>query len=822
MSFSQRPPGLYHPGYVSARAAAATQAAGLLPTTYAGMDVSIRPEHRAALNETKSNTVGCVPNYRCREMEYIRFLKKNYPAYAAEVVIELTPEQRADKKKYGTATHGLRYEILNPEFMQIFMSAKKERPDKKHYGFGHIRKYSDAVLYCAKLAKKELPPGYYFQMQTYLDTLKKEKTKAKSAGKMEEHEADAIPYSLYGDICTWFIEDGNVDGWAFSTTQWNVMGRTVNVSPLGFHNMSRTEAADSVAFQYDKNKKDQTGENTSPKNCYANPFDAKTSLFLALGCMLCINDEKYNRQSDHIFTKNGKDASAGDTYCKALKKLINSNPEYKAAVLEFCREGHFHPHGTRKGSATHVTTATMEPAPIPSVLLRGEWSLGKVLELYWKWSKLGDYYLGRCLAGLDPDNEDEFGALPPHFTVGMENEYVKEAMTLCFGTILKKHSQHAVQGPLMLFLASMVHHSEFLFEYIAKNSSHPFQSIPILQRQSLLEELKKLVTLEPVGEVTTATGVPFRIKQMKKLKSWFVTLQGDIDKLLNMVEKLPEVIKNAIDEKCMESGQVTAPFVLNLLEEHSKEMSSAIRDAVREATQDLNLPRRSMADTLSRTAPVLGGMQMGLYRDYSGGNVVPSDFIFPSSTLRAAWTAWLIGFPNNRSIRRVVGGEDTISITPVRPLRHIVKDTQLPQHNRVRRTWADEWKPVLKVMNDGAKQSIGNTRVEDMNAAFVESTYNVARACLESKYPRLFEGNDSERNRSWKVATWSKKVREENRQRRRILGPHNNTHGTTAARSASTAATSAANWVNVTADPRFSITAVNNLAAAAADGTHEW
>ena len=139
-------------------------------------------------------------------------------------------------------------------------------------------------------------------------------------------------------------------------------------------------------------------------------------------------------------------------------------------------------------------------------------------------------------------------------------------------------------------------------------------------------------------------------------------------------------------------------------------------------------------------------------------------------------------------------------------------------------------------MNDGAKQSIGNTRVEDMNAAFVESTYNVARACLESKYPRLFEGNDSERNRSWKVATWSKKVREENRQRRRILGPHNNTHGTTAARSASTAArsastaarsastaaTSAANWVNVTADPRFSITAVNNLAAAAADGTHEW
>ena len=50
MSFNQRPPGLYRPGYVTARAAAATQlnaggGAGLLPTTYAGTNVSFHMEN---------------------------------------------------------------------------------------------------------------------------------------------------------------------------------------------------------------------------------------------------------------------------------------------------------------------------------------------------------------------------------------------------------------------------------------------------------------------------------------------------------------------------------------------------------------------------------------------------------------------------------------------------------------------------------------------------------------------------------------------------------------------------------------------------------
>jgi len=46
--------------------------------------------------------------------------------------------------------------------------------------------------------------------------------------------------------------------------------------------------------------------------------------------------------------------------------------------------------------------------------MRGEWSLGIVLEVSWKFSMIGDTYLGHCLAGIDP-NQPEFGVMPHFF-----------------------------------------------------------------------------------------------------------------------------------------------------------------------------------------------------------------------------------------------------------------------------------------------------------------------------------------------------------------------------------------------------------------------
>ena len=113
------------------------------------------------------------------------------------------------------------------------------------------------------------------------------------------------------------------------------MGRSINVAPIGFHNLSRDLGEDTIVIKYDRNKCDKKGDKTSPKNCYANPFDALLNLFLALGCYICLNQDKYDHDKDIIFLKNGKDRSASDTYCKALKELVNSSEARKAKVYRW-------------------------------------------------------------------------------------------------------------------------------------------------------------------------------------------------------------------------------------------------------------------------------------------------------------------------------------------------------------------------------------------------------------------------------------------------------------------------------------------------------
>ena len=123
------------------------------------------------------------------------------------------------------------------------------------------------------------------------------------------------------------------------------------------------------------------------------------------------------------------------------------------------------------------------------------------MEVYWKWSNIGDTYLGRCIARLDPGFEN-FNVLPSHFILryehALKDESIKEAMEICFGPILKAWgNKGALEGIFLLLLASIVYHSEFLLKHTANELAHPFLDIPILQRTKLLEKLRSLVSMDP-------------------------------------------------------------------------------------------------------------------------------------------------------------------------------------------------------------------------------------------------------------------------------------------------------------------------------------
>ena len=168
-------------------------------------------------------------------------------------------------------------------------------------------------------------------------------------------------------------------------------------------------------------------------------------------------------------------------------------------LSEFIRPDHANSHGIRKGGGIHATPGTTCPPPVASVAGRGEWSLGEVLDVYWTFAHAGDEYLDRLLAGLDP-NSHLFAAMPPHFLEGTDNEFIHEGLETCFkNVILRCRTKYPNMKVFLLrwCLSSMIHHSDSILQIIAANPHNPLAQMPIFSNKLLLDELKKLVTLQP-------------------------------------------------------------------------------------------------------------------------------------------------------------------------------------------------------------------------------------------------------------------------------------------------------------------------------------
>lgn len=110
--------------------------------------------------------------------------------------------------------------------------------------------------------------------------------------------------------------------------------------------------------------------------------------------------------------------------------------------------------------------------------------MGKILDIYFQFAMGGDYYLGRLLTLIDPE-DDHFDTLPPHW----KDEFhpsVRRGIEITFGKVLSchEHTDHNPLGLLAFLLASIVHHSDWLFQEMGKHPGHHFYSIPVLNAMS--------------------------------------------------------------------------------------------------------------------------------------------------------------------------------------------------------------------------------------------------------------------------------------------------------------------------------------------------
>ena len=737
-----------------------------------GADIEVNEDHRESVRATLNNgrDKRTLQNNRNRIREICRFLQENYRSYCdAGGVRDLTQDERTNQDIFHhNNTVDLKYEGMNTRLIMAFLAAKKTKANGKTASHAHLRKYNDAILYGAEQIKENLPTEFYVEMNNFLNAFKKEFGKAREEGKVDEREADPISWALFRIILGWALTENNVFVWVFSLLQWSCMARSINIGVLSFHNFRLGE--DNIVCRYDKHKSDQTGETAHDKHLFGNPFDGLVNLYLGLGVWFSVEAAQFANSEDLFKRGDTNAAAASHRYCAQLAELFT---KYKGMLENYIRPGHASSHSTRKGSGTFAQSGTTCPAPISSTAGRGEWSLGPILDLYWLIAEAGDCYLGRILAGLDP-NDASFGTLPPHFTMTdpMSNTYVREVMQLMYGPILRRWSGHEVDpsGLLLRCLASVVWHSDFL-KWARKVPGHSFSTIPLLNNEPLLHKLKELVTTEPTESMKVPTGIPPHVNNAIVMKKVLDLCIDTLEEVKALTTRVQTAVSEAYEAKAMENGQITTEQMKAIFAEYETEIKSYVGNQIASLRQEMpmRLSHKPAAPAAEDNFNDFGvpfaegelesqphNASTTCFRNFAHGGrfwCVPETFQLPSRTkLENGWRIWIQGLPGFQ-----IEDRDHIArAAPIRPFRKFANAMLPPE---IKQRFCLYWSPIFRVMEETPGLEIPEDDPSSIDGDFLANSFSCATAYLREHRLQYVFLNTRAKPNDWEVATWSKHIR---------------------------------------------------------------
>jgi len=236
-------------------------------------------------------------------------------------------------------------------------------------------------------------------------------------------------------------------------------------------------------------------------------------------------------------------------------------------------------------------------------------------------------------------------------------------------------------------------------------------------------------------------------------------------------ENLLGIVKNAIEERATENGNITATFV-------AEQVAAATARTAEPLVQQMvemegRLIARIGTSSLARTAGTNGSshasaslpqrLEARLYPSYTYQDPdaskrkkhqsdwhVPSDFQMPSADLYSGWTRWLQGFPSYA----ILDGNGKQIDAPVRPFR-LLKNGNLPR--KLRRSYDNNWNPIMELMEKEVEDEIRTRHVHDMDFDFFRSTYDKALKGVREEYPEFASAKSD-----WKVSTYCRKMKEIN------------------------------------------------------------
>lgn len=250
------------------------------------------------------------------------------------------------------------------------------------------------------------------QISQKMKSLRKRHTKDArcSLRKAKEGEED-VPFGLLLGFAKIFLEEGMFWEHAYCMLCWELMARSDNVGDLTVDHMQFINDSLHVLFSGDKMHTTGDGQSCKePKHCYANVTDVTKCLFVALGLYL-LSSPQVGCQSKELFPGAQKTQKA--RFRTRLNEALQ-HPRIKGLLERYgLAPEDIGSHSFRKGAGTYCSSGCTGGPSIISVLLRGGWEIGAVLDRYLRYSEAGDEFVGRVLSGL-PLNDVMFTSPPPH------------------------------------------------------------------------------------------------------------------------------------------------------------------------------------------------------------------------------------------------------------------------------------------------------------------------------------------------------------------------------------------------------------------------
>lgn len=292
-----------------------------------------------------------------------------------------------------------------------------------------------------------------------------------------------------------------------------------------------------------------------------------------------------------------------------------------------------------------------------------------------------------------------------------------------------------------------------------------------IQQQRIYGGVEEMVTAINSGE--SATGLLQKI-------------QGRNDEFIKMLETIETSVSSL--GTSIEEMKAKLKWSNNLIKDEIAKDSEGLDDAryTKTATFISELPdvmgiASKMQEDVTKVAETLQGLmgnpiftsqEMTISPGVSGycsftedskSYDIPAGFVFPLCDLYGAWRHWLIGFPDHK----IRNNKNEVIDAPIKPLRLISLSNV---HQSAKKKFKDGWRPILMFMQAEIEQDLETMHVASMDVPFIKMTYDHAMSALQSKAPNIMSGKNEQKHQTWKVATWSRKIREQQ------LGPTQRAH----------------------------------------------